>query len=132
MNTPTTDFLTARESTDITNDLADFMDDQQVSRAITYRDYQSVTRTVSTGAITPVYTDSSIRGVRTELNAQQVIAGGGLYQAGDFHYMIAQSDLSATPNREDRIVDGADTYEIVHWAADPLSMTWRVIARRVK
>ena len=132
MNTPTTDYLTARESTDITNDVADLMDDTNVSRAITYRDYQSVSRTVSTGVYTTTYTDSEIRGIRTELSAREVRAGEGLYQMGDLRYVLAQSDLSATPVREDRIVDGTTTYELIAWSADPINMVWTVIARRVK
>jgi len=132
VNTPVVDYLTTRESTDITNDVADLMDDTQVSRAITYRDYQSVSHTVSTGTYTPTYTDLSVRGVRTGLSAKEVAAGAGLYQMGDLRYFLAQSDLSATPTREDRIVDGSTTYEVIAWEADPISMTWTIIARRVK
>ena len=132
MNTPVVDYLTTRESTDITNDVADLMDDTQVSRAITYRDYQSATKTVSTGAYTTTYSDASIRGIRTEVSAREVGAGEGLYQMGDLRYLLAQSDLSATPTREDRIVDGSTTYEVIAWEADPISMTWTIIARRVK
>lgn len=132
MNTPTTDFLTALEATDVTNDVADLMDDTHVSRAITYRDYQSATKTVSTGAYTTTYSDSSIRGIRTEVSAREVGAGEGLYQMGDLRYLLAQSDLSATPVREDRIVDGTTTYEVIAWSADPVNMTWVVVARRVK
>lgn len=133
MNTPTTDYLTARESTDIGNDVADLMDDTHVSREITYRDYQSVSRTVSTGVYTTTYSDSTIRGIRTDLSAREVRAGEGLYQMGDLRYVLAQSDLSGiAPVREDRIVDGSTTYEIIAWAADPINMMWVVVARRVK
>ena len=132
MNTPTTDYLTAREATDITNDVADLMDDTNVSRSITYRDYQSVSRTITTGAYTTTYTDSEIRGIRTELSAREVRAGEGLYQMGDLRYVLAQSDLSVTPVREDRIVDGTTTYELIAWSADPINVVWTVIARRVK
>src|SRR3990172_3704055 len=108
------------------------MDDTQVSRAITYRDYQSVSHTVSTGTYTPTYTDLSVRGVRTGLSAKEVAAGAGVYQMGDLWDFLAQSGLSATPTREDRIVDGSTTYEVIAWEADPISMTWTIIARRVK
>lgn len=133
MNTPAMDYLTTRESTDIGSDIADLMDDTQVSREITYRDYQSASRTVSTGAYTTTYSDSTIRGVRTDLSAREVRAGEGLYQMGDLRYVLAQSDLSGiTPVREDRIVDGSTTYELIAWSADPISMMWVVVARRVK
>ena len=107
------------------------MDDTQISRSITYRDFQSKTRTLSTGAYTSTYTDSAIRVVRTELSAREVRAGQGLFQQGDLRYLLAQSDLSVTPHREDRIVDGSDTYEVLHWAAAPITATWNVFARRV-
>ena len=131
MREPATDFLSVIESTDIADDVADLMDDTQISRSITYRDFQSKTRTLSTGAYTSTYTDSAIRVVRTELSAREVRAGQGLFQQGDLRYLLAQSDLSVTPHREDRIVDGVDTYEVLHWEADPINVTWNVFARRV-
>ena len=131
MNEQAMDFLLASQSSLITTDLGDLMDDADVSTAITYRDYQSRTRTPSTGAYAATYTDSAIRAVRTELGAREIAAGAGLYQVGDAAFMLAQSDLPATPHREDRIVHGSDTYEVIAWQSDPISKTWRVVARRV-
>lgn len=131
MNRETLDMLLAAERTEISDSLADLIDDTHVSAAITYRDWQSKTRTPSTGAFTNTYTDYSIRAVRGELSAREVQAGAGLYQVGDIEFMIAQSDLSITPHREDRITSGSTTYEVIDWKADPLDMTWTVIARRV-
>ena len=132
MNTSALNFLTSDESDAIVGDVAALMDDTDVSRAITYRDFVSMTRTPSTGASTPSYTNYTIRGVRTDLSAREVAAGAGLYQIGDIEYIFAQSDLPIVPHREDRIFDDPYTYEVIHWASDPLSVKHHIIARRVK
>ena len=133
MNNPTTDFLTAAEKALITSDVVFFNQDDEVGRDIEYKDFQSRTRTPSTGAMAPVYSDYDIRATRISLTAREIVAGNGLFQQGDVRYMLAQAQIpGVTPHREDRIVDGSDTYEVVDWSADPISATWNVVARRVK
>jgi len=129
-----TDFLSTTEVADIERDVSDLMDDVHLSVVLTYRDFLSMTRTVSTGAFTPAYQDTQIRGIRNEVSAREVAAGAGLYQVGDIAFLVAQSDLPnvTAPVREDRLQVEGTTYELVHWSGDPISRLWRLIARRVK
>lgn len=131
MNRETLDFLSAEESTLISDDLADLMDDTTVSVAATYKDFVSRTFSPSAGTTTATYTDTALRGVRTTLGARELAAGNGLYQVGDVAFLLAQSDLAVTPHREDRMVVGALTYEVLTWQQDALGKTWRVVAREV-
>lgn len=134
MRQSTLDFLSTSELAGIEQDVSNLMDDSHVTVVLTYRDFQSATRTPSTGAYTATYQDTQIRGVRTSLSAREIAAGAGLYQVGDIMFLVAQSDLPnvAAPTREDRLQIEGTTYELVHWAGDPLSRTWRLVARRVK
>ena len=132
MNREAWDFLTGDERTAILDDVDELLDDTNLSVAITYRDFQSVTHTLTTGAYVTVYTDIALRALRSLLSAHEVAAGPGLYQMGDLAFLVAQAHLGVTPVREDRIVLGADTYELVTWTAGPIGATWRLVARRVK
>ena len=132
MRDDTVDFLLAAESLLIENDVAALMDDTQLSVAITYQAYAGVTHTVTTGAYTSTPTSSSIRAIRNVLESREVRASNGLYQLGDIRFMIARTDFTGTPTREDRIVQGSDTYELIDWETDPLSALWNIVARGVR
>lgn len=133
MKREATEFLTTFEATEIASDVADLMDDTDLTVSITYRDYQSSTRTLTTGVYTPTYTDYAIRCLQDALSAREVKAGEGLYEHGDLRFTFAQSDVSGvTPTREDQIVLGSETYEVVWWREDPISSMWEVVARKVK
>lgn len=131
MNREALDFLDAIERADIVSDIGDLLDDAQVSVAVTYRDFQSRTFDAAAGTAASTYTDTATRAVRVELGAREIQAGAGLYQVGDVAFILAQSDLAATPHREDRIVSGGVTYEVLTWAADALGLMWRVVARAI-
>lgn len=130
MNSPTPDFLLARESTLIGTDIAALLDDQQLSVAVTYKEYTGRTFTPTTGATTNAYTSTALRAVRTSLSARELAAGAGVYQAGDVKFTFARSDLTWTPQLQDRIVEDGVTYSLVNWQTDILSMLWIVVARR--
>lgn len=131
MNQERMDYLTTYERGRISADVRDLLDDADLSVAITYKRFVSRVLTPSTGQYTTTYTNLGIRAIRNELSAKEVVAGAGQYQMGDVHYMIAVADQSQAPSREDRIVEGSDTFEVRAWYADPLKAVWDVVARKV-
>ena len=129
----TSDFMTPLELALVTSDVTGLTSDPQTSVEVTYRDFQSRTLNRGTGAVVETYTDQSgLRGIRNSLSARQVTAGEGLYQMGDVKFMFSRSLLTLSPAREDRIVEGSATYELVSWDSDPLSALWNIVARVVK
>lgn len=128
---PRADFLMASELAQISDDVLGLFADSQLSMPITYRSFQSRTFTPSTGANVPTYTDYAIRAVRIVVPTREVQASQGLYQMGDLRFFIARSTLAATPDKEDVVIDGSNTYNLVSWDTDPLSQIWRVVARKV-
>ena len=130
MNSTSPDFITSRESTLIGTDVAALLDDTQLSVEVTYKEYTGRTFTPSTGATVNAYTSSTLRAARTTLSARELAAGTGIYQAGDVKFMFARSDLTLTPQLQDRIVIDGVTYSLVNWQTDILAMFWFVIARR--
>lgn len=132
MNRLTTDFVSAGELTEIQAVVGEVMDDVQVRTSVTYRDYTGATHTPRTGAYTPAYTDTTCGAIRSDLGAREIAVSGGLYEQGDVTFLLAQADVAVTPTREDRVVCDSLTYEVIDWRKDPLGLTWRLIARRVK
>jgi len=128
---PRTDFLTPEELSQIGADVVDLFADSQLSVAITYRDFQSRTFTPGTGAATPTYTDYAIRAIRNMVPSREVQASQGLFQQGDLRFIIARQLLAVSPDKEDLIVDGSMTYNLVSWDTDPIAQLWRVVARLV-
>ena len=126
------DMLTVTEKNTIVSDIGATVDDTDLSQAATYRDYVSNAFTPSTGAYTPTYTDTTLRVLRGRVSLQEIAASGGLYQRGDVRFLVDRVDLTVTPTREDRLVLGGDTYEIVDWSTDPISALWLIVARLVK
>jgi hypothetical protein len=125
------DFLTAGERSMILGDVTDLMGDVQLSRSVTYRAYQGRTFTPSTGGTTVTYTDTSVRMIRNELSGREVEASRGLYQQGDIRFLAERATFGADPTKEDLIVDGGATFNLISWDSDPLSAFWRIIARQV-
>ena len=132
MNTPTLDFLTAAENTQIATDVAALLDDTQVSVAVTYNSFQSRTFNAAAGTTTPAWTAFSIRAIRNTLGARELAAGQGVYQAGDLVFVLDRAEMTNTPSVDDQIVLGSDTYKPGAWTTDPLGKTWRLVARRIK
>lgn len=131
MTLPRLDFLLGEELAQIGDDVTGLLADPQLSVAVTYQDFQSTTVNPGLGTDVRTYTDSSIRAIRNAVPSREVQASGGLYQMGDLRFMVARSDLPITPNSEDRLVDGALTYNLVSWDTDPLAKLWRLVARLV-
>lgn len=131
MTLPRMDFLSTEELAQINADVVDLLGDTQLSVAITFRDYQSRVFTPSTGVTVATYADYSIRAIRNAVPAREVQASLGLYQAGDLRFIISRALLPITPNKEDLIVDGASTYNLISWDSDPISQLWRIVARLV-
>ncbi len=128
---PIGDFLTTDEASLMSADVAGLMDDTTLSVSISYRDVGAPTFTPSTGAMTANETAYAIRAIRNVVSTRELAAALGKFQQGDVRYLIARSDLTITPSREDRIVDSDDTYELIDWNTDPLRLVWRVYARKV-
>ena len=131
MTLPKTDFLSGEELTQVGADIVDLLGDTQISAAITYRRFTGNAFTPATGANTPSYTDTSLRAIRNAIPAREVAASEGLYKMKDLRFIIARAELSGEPTKDDRIVDGSDTYDLVDWDSDPVGVLWRIVARKV-
>ncbi len=136
---PPLDFVMPSEVALIQADAHGVVADPQLGVSITYRSYQSRTFTPSTGVWTPTYADQStivdgspLRAIRSLINAREAAASQGIYQAGDVRYLITRADLLTVPGTDDRVVEGAYTYDMVDWQSDPVSAFWRLVMRRVK
>jgi hypothetical protein len=131
MTLPRTDFLSVEELAQIRQDVRDLFADSQIAVPITYRSFQSSTFTPGTGAYTKTFTDTALTAVRNMVPEREVAAGQGLFQAGDLRFIIARALLPTSPAKEDELVDGASTYNVVAWDTDPVGALWRVVARKV-
>ena len=130
MNQTKPAFLLPEELAMIRSDLVELMADNELNVSTTYRDFQGETFTPSTGAVTPSYTDYSLKAIMIELRAREVRAGNGLYQLGDFRFHYNAQELIVEPAREDRIVYDGHTYELVKWYSDTIKGLWSIVARR--
>lgn len=128
---PRVDFLSGEELAQIADDILGVFADPQLTVSVTYRSFQSRTFTPSTGETTATYTDTVLRAFRQNVPTREIAASQGLYQQGDLRFMIARASLAQTPDKEDRLVDGANTYSLVSWDTDAISQLWRVVARLV-
>lgn len=130
MTLPRIDFLSSEELSQIAADVSSLITDPELTKPVTYRNFQSTSFTPSTGMQTATYTDSSLRVIRNNVTTREVAASNGLYQMGDVLFTFDRATFSAiTPNREDRIVDDNETWGVVSWTTDPIQRLWRVVAR---
>jgi hypothetical protein len=130
MTLPRLDFLTPVELAQIAADVASLVTDPQLTKPVTYRNFQSITFTPSTGMQVPSFTDSSLRVIRNNVTTRDVAIANGLYQMGDVLFTFDRATFSAiTPNREDLIVDEGETWKVVSWETDPIQKLWRIVAR---
>jgi hypothetical protein len=125
------DFLSPYELAQMTSDAADLVGDAEVGLAATYRKFVSTVFTPSTGLSVPSYTDYAVDLIRNDLSAGEVRASNGLYQIGDVRFTIARALLTPVPGKEDLVVLGGDTYNVVHWSSDPIGLLWRLVGRLV-
>lgn len=125
------DFLTDDERALMFADVADLTTDGQLGVTLLYRDVGAPTFNPATGAHTANDVEYGAQAIRNEITAKEADVSGGQYQTGDVRYLVARATLPITPAREDRIVEGGDTHEIIDWRSDPVGLTWRIIARKV-
>ena len=107
------------------------VNDLDIGLSVVYRSFQGETFTPSTGAGTSTFTDYTIQIIQNAISAGEIRAAGGLYQMGDIRFLIARSTLPVSPSKEDLILLGAETYNLVKWDTDPLNLLWRLVARKV-
>lgn len=131
MTLPHTDFLFGSELAQIRQDVTDLFADSELAVSITYRSFQGSVFTPGTGAYTKTFTDTSLTAVRNMVPEREVVAGQGLFQAGDLRFIVARALLPASPAKEDELVDGSSTYNVISWDTDPLGALWRIVARKV-
>ena len=125
------DFVTAEEKTLITNDFADLVGDAQTQVAITYKVFSSRgSFNATTGVVSETYTSSNINTFRFPLSEKEIRDSGGVYQAGDYRYMMQTADI-ATPKKDDRIIDGSVTRYPFEWSTDPLNIFHVLVARKL-
>jgi hypothetical protein len=125
-----TEFLYPGELALITADAAGLANDSEVGVPATFRKFVSRTFTPSTGASTPTYTDYAVNVIESYLTVSEVRASDGLFQTGDVRLAIPRSILSISPNEGDVIVLRGETYTLIHWNSDPLSIFWRIVSRK--
>jgi len=125
-------FMTARERDLIRNDAHALVTDAMMSFPATYRDFQGSTFSPTLGTSVDSYIDLSITVHRGSVSAEEIAAAAGLYQRGDVRFLVERSMLMIPPAREDRIVVGTQTYELLDWASDPINALWAITARLVR
>ena len=125
------DYVTVEERQLITDDFSDLVGDAECQVAITYRVFVSRgTFNPATGIISETYTNSSINSFRFPLREDEIINSGGIYQKGDYRYMMRVSDI-ATPKKDDRLIDGSVTRYPFEWSTDPLNIFHVLVARKI-
>lgn len=98
------------------------------SRTVTYHTIPTSTFNVTAGTTTETGSGSgSIKALRFEFATKH---GASQEEAGRVGYLVTKAALAALsptvtePRRQDRIVDGSDTYEVLDYLDDPLQSFW--------
>lgn len=112
-------------------DVADLLGDTHLSVPVTYRAFGGTTFTPSTGAATRTFTNTTLRAIRNAIPTREVVASDGLYRQGDLRFILQRAALPTEPTKDDHLVDGAKTYDVIDWDSDPISVLWRIVAREV-
>lgn len=127
---PAPPFLLPSELTQMSVDAAALLADPQITVPVTYKDLLSEAFVPATGVKTRTYVDYACRALRNAVPAREVAGAPGLYETGDLRFTVLRVALGGnTPSRDDLLVDGALTYDIVSWDSDPVSLLWRIVAR---
>lgn len=120
--------------TDLQSIISDLMNktlaDLVVTRDITYVALTATTFDRETLVQGRTETSTALKAVRSIVSEKQMAAIPGA-QVGDRKYLIAKTDLSADPSKNDRITDGSDELEVYWFKLDPLDLLWVVMARNV-
>lgn len=108
------------------SDLRSLTSDAYLQVEITYTAASSVSYDPSSGP-TRTESESEVDALRREVTTDEVLAGSGV-EAGDRLYLL---ELDTDPTTSDRITDGSETWEVKSWEADPLGISYSVLARRI-
>jgi len=129
---PTATFLPQADRDQIQADAEALFVDARVIVPVTYRDFLGETFDPETGVKARTYTDLALNAIRNAVPAREVQAAAGLYATGDLQFTLVRRLLGAiTPTRDDLLVDGTTTYDLISWDSDPLGLLWRIVARKV-
>jgi len=79
---------------------------------------------------TPDFTDDTVTIVRAgPVTKREIMAGVGVVE-GDQHFKVLASDLTSTPQADDEIAIGSDTWYVVSFALDQDQIEYDVIVRK--
>mgnify|MGYP001606124955 CR=1 FL=1 len=127
-----TDFLTAAERELILNDIHDVVTDEQISVPGTYYRFVSAGTFVPTVGQVPTFSGSPISTFRVPLDEFEVAASAGMYQVGDYRYLIEAAQIGYKAITLDRIYDEGLRF-VVDVQRDPIqgSVFFSIVARDV-
>ena len=127
------DFLTAAERELIKSDFHDLTTDPQVAVPLTYQRYTGRGAFVPGTGIVETYAGSAITAFRAPISEFEIAESAGVYQVGDYRYLIEAASIGYGANTKDRIIDGAVTRFVVNFDNDPIqgSVFYSTVARDV-
>jgi hypothetical protein len=83
----------------------------------------------TTGTVSEITTDTTVRGVLEDVNLREV---NDLIQAGDKRLLIAAADLASAPNTADRVIITGRTLQVIEVRTieqDNTAITYELILR---
>lgn len=127
-----TDFLTSAERELILNDVHDLVTDEQMSVPGTYYRFTSAGTFVPTVGQVPQFIGSPISAFRTPVNEFEVAESAGMYELGDYRYLIEAAQIGYKAITLDRIYDEGMRF-VVNIQRDPVqgSVFFSIVARDV-
>ena len=107
--------------------LALFIEEVDIGRDVTYKEYESSSFNTVTKQQEFTYTSHSVRTIKVDADAESNLGplwvgiknyrsqASGPVQTGDFQFMFNAADFptSFTPSTKDLIVDGSDTVKVI-------------------
>ncbi len=131
MNRPAPDFLTTEENSAINNDINNMVDDSTIGASITYKAFLSRAYTPETGTDVVTYTNTTLNAITGNISTKEIEQSGGQMQRGDKWFWFPLVDMSSTLTKEDVIVSGSVTYQVIEWKEDTLGKMYRVVVRKM-
>lgn len=127
-----TDFLTAAERELILNDIHDLVTDEHMAVPGTYYRFVSAGTFVPTVGQVPQFIGSPITTFRAPIAEFEVEESAGMYQLGDYRYIIEAAQIGYKAITLDRIYDEGMRF-VVNVKRDPVqgSIFYSVVARDV-
>ncbi|MEL6347727.1 MAG: hypothetical protein AAFV53_31770 [Myxococcota bacterium] len=106
------------------------LNDPNIARTIQVSTPTTVTRVSGTLTQDLTYQTDQLSAVFEPLSLREVETSGGRYQMGDQVVRVLADDLSTPPTTDSTLIIDGETYAVVMPQLDPLSIHWRLIARR--